>query len=71
MVGALCSRGRSAASVGEEADGGGEGSRGTATTRGRQWTRSRALRRREEEVPKHKRPLDAATTHRVHALWCH
>ena len=66
-VGALCSHGRSAASVGEEADGGGEGSRGTETSRASCWTRSRARSRREEEVPKHKRPLDAATAHRAHA----
>ena len=57
----LFARGRASASVGEEAAGGGEGSRETATMRGRQWTWSRARRRQDEEVPQHKRPLDAAT----------
>ena len=64
-VGALCSRGRSLASVGEETDGGGEGSRGTATTGASCWTRSRVRRRREEEGVQHKQPLDAATAHRA------
>ena len=53
--------------VGEEAAGGGEGSRGTATMQASCWTRSRARRRREEEGVQHKQPLDAATAHRARA----
>ena len=44
-------RGRTATSASEEASGGGDGSRGTATTRASCWTRRGARARRTEEGP--------------------
>ena len=70
-VGALCSHGRSATSVGEEADRGGEGSRGPATTWASCWTRSRARSRRGGEGPELDDALGAANGSRVRALLCH
>ena len=73
MGGALCSLGRSAASVGEEAAEGAEGSRGSAPRRGSQGTCPCTLRRRGEEGPEQETILHAAIArkgggHRAH--WC-
>jgi len=63
----LFARGRTAACVGEEADGGGEGSRGTVTMSRSQGTCSRARRRRVGSGRSRNGALDAATAHRARA----